>query len=265
SQKTGIEIPINARIMRSGSRIVPRKTAAAVPARIAKTTQISAAPITSESVTGVALVISGITFVWLPYEIRSRVMNIRFIISAYRTGSGRSSPNSCLMFLIVSGFGFRPAISRAGSTPGVSKKIRKTSADSTNMTTISPMVRRMANVSTGCFASFHADLRARVEGVAQAVAEDVQREHCQDDHYARGDRDHRPRVEQVLAVLDDRPPARLRRLDADREVGECRLRQDGRRDHQRQQHDHRRKHVREDLAEDQPGGAGALGDRGLDE
>ena len=61
SQKTGTEIPIRARIIRNGSKIVPRRTAAATPVRMLKTIQITAAPKTSESVTGVALTTSGIT------------------------------------------------------------------------------------------------------------------------------------------------------------------------------------------------------------
>ena len=163
SQKTGIEIPISARIISSGSQNVPRETAAARPKAIENTIQITAAPVTSESVTGVALTIAGITFVWLPYEIRSRLMKMCFIINPYRTGSGRSSPNSCLMFEIVSGEGFRPAICRAGSTPGVAKKIRNTSTDRANMTATRPTSRRMANVTMRLL---HPHLRTRVERVA---------------------------------------------------------------------------------------------------
>src|SRR5213076_944872 len=109
------------------------------------------------------------------------------------------------MALIVSGFGFRPAISRAGSTPGVSKKSRKTSTDRTSMTAISPSSRRMMNVTMPYFILT------------------FEREHRQHYEDARHDRDPRPRVEQCLPVLDDRPPARLRRLDPDREIRERRL------------------------------------------
>ena len=58
------------------------------------TIQRTAAPITSENVTGAAAVIAGTTFsAWLPYETRSREMNSRFIISAYgpaEAGRGRT-------------------------------------------------------------------------------------------------------------------------------------------------------------------------------
>src|ERR671936_2728218 len=59
SQKTGIEIPISARIIKRGSKIVPLRTAAATPKRMLKMIQMIAAPKTSDKVTGAALVISG--------------------------------------------------------------------------------------------------------------------------------------------------------------------------------------------------------------
>src|SRR5689334_21407907 len=67
SQKTGMEIPISAMIMSSGSSNVPRSTAAATPMTIAITTQMNAAPNTSERVAGAAAAISGITF-WPWFE-----------------------------------------------------------------------------------------------------------------------------------------------------------------------------------------------------
>src|SRR5712691_6698582 len=61
SQKTGMEIPIRAMIISSGSNTVPLSTAAATPMLIATTTQITAAPNTSDNVAGVAAAISGTT------------------------------------------------------------------------------------------------------------------------------------------------------------------------------------------------------------
>ena len=59
------------------------------------TTQIRAAPRTSESVTGAASTICGITFApRFTNEVRSRVTNSFFIISPYCTGKGLSSPKS---------------------------------------------------------------------------------------------------------------------------------------------------------------------------
>jgi hypothetical protein len=83
SQKTGIEMPISEMIISSGSKIVPRRTAAATPMTMAPTIQRIAAPRTSENVTGAASTSWGITLLWYWYEIRSREMNRRFIISAY--------------------------------------------------------------------------------------------------------------------------------------------------------------------------------------
>ena len=83
SQKTGIEMPISARIMSNGSTNVPLKVTISSPIAIAPITQSTAAPKTSENVTGAAAVIAGTTFsAWLPYETRSREMKSRFIISA---------------------------------------------------------------------------------------------------------------------------------------------------------------------------------------
>jgi hypothetical protein len=91
------------------------------------TTQITAAPSTSESVTGAASMTCGTTLApRFTNEVRSRVTNSFFIISAYWTGIGRSSPKSLRTAASVAGSALRPAIRDAGSTPGVAKKIRKT-------------------------------------------------------------------------------------------------------------------------------------------
>src|SRR5215467_9187018 len=54
TQKTGAETPIKAATISSGSKIVPLSKAAATPIAIDITTQISAAPKTSDKVAGVA-------------------------------------------------------------------------------------------------------------------------------------------------------------------------------------------------------------------
>src|SRR6188474_3848583 len=117
-------------------------------------------------------------------------------------GIGSSKPNWWRISLSADAEGFRPAIWRAGSTPGVSKKMRKTSTVITNITSSVHRIRRMMKVPTSL--SLHAELGPRVEGVADAVAEHVQRQHGEYDHDPRRDRDPRPGVEQVLAVADDR-------------------------------------------------------------
>ena len=55
-------MPIRASTISSGSNTVPRSRAAATPMAIDTTTQISAAPKTSDRVAGVAAAISGTTF-----------------------------------------------------------------------------------------------------------------------------------------------------------------------------------------------------------
>ena len=98
-------------------------------------THSTAAPSTSDSVTGAARSTWGTTF-WprLTKEVRSRVTNSRFIITAYWTGSGRSSPKSLRTAASVSGAALRPAMRAAGSEPGVAKKIRNTSTLMPNIT-----------------------------------------------------------------------------------------------------------------------------------
>jgi len=61
TQKTGAEMPIKARIISTGSSQVPRSSAAATPMTMATTTQITAAPNTSDSVAGAAAASSGTT------------------------------------------------------------------------------------------------------------------------------------------------------------------------------------------------------------
>ena len=70
----------------------------------------------------------------LTKEVRSRLIQSRFIIRPYWTGSERSKPNSCRIWATVSGAALRPAIRAAGSDPGVAKKIRNTSTEMPNIT-----------------------------------------------------------------------------------------------------------------------------------
>src|SRR6266581_2160738 len=61
TQNTGADTPISASTISSGSNTVPLSRAAATPIAIAMTTQITAAPKTSDRVAGVAAAISGTT------------------------------------------------------------------------------------------------------------------------------------------------------------------------------------------------------------
>ncbi len=81
--------------MITGSSAVPRLAAAIVPIATPTSIQITAAPMTSERVTGAACMIWGMTLSpRLTNEVRSRLMNRCCIIRPYRIGMGRSSPNS---------------------------------------------------------------------------------------------------------------------------------------------------------------------------
>src|SRR5690349_5778265 len=151
-------------------------------------------------------------------------MKIFFIMMPYSIGNGRSSPSCARISARVCAFGLRPARARAGSTPGVLKKMMNTMTVITNRTSTVHSRRRMMKVSMSadlCLArlplALHPQLGPRVQGVPDAVAEHVQREHREQDHQARGDRHPRPRIHQVCAVLDHRSPADVGRLDADAE------------------------------------------------
>src|SRR3954452_13436816 len=105
----------------------------------------------------------------------------------------------------------------AGSTPGVAKKIRKEStliAKSTNTVAI----RRCSMKRSTLLGA--PQLGPRIERIANAVAEHVQREHGDRDRNSRCERDGRTCVEQLLPVEDDRAPTRVRRLHSDREERE---------------------------------------------
>src|SRR3954454_23366283 len=103
------------------------------------------------------------------------------------------------MFAMSASFAFLPAMRVAGSPPGTTMKITKTMNVTAKQTRIAPMMRRTKNVST---LVLHLHLRARVERVAEPVAEDVQREHGQNDRNAGREREPRPRHNQLLPIGD---------------------------------------------------------------
>src|ERR1700733_4748699 len=150
-------------------------------------------------------------------------MNRCFIISRYWIGTGRLSPNWARISFRICGLELRPAIARAGSTPGVLKKMKKTSTVITNMTSTAHSERRTMNVSTGAPSCpgggpalpVHPQLGPRVERVPDPVPEHVQRQHGEHDHDSGRERDPGPRVQQILAVADDHAPAHVGRLHAD--------------------------------------------------
>src|SRR5437660_635255 len=97
----------------------------------------------------------------------------------------------------------RPAIRSAGSPPGTTMKIRKTMKLTAISTRIIPTSLRMMNAPISAPPLvLHAHLCARVEGVAQAVAEDVEREDREHDPCARHERQPRRGAETVLTFRD---------------------------------------------------------------
>src|SRR5690349_8256089 len=160
-------------------------------------------------------------------------MNRSFIIRPYCTGNGLSSPNWWRISARICGLGLRPAIARAGSTPGVLKNSTKTNAVITNMTSTVHSRRRTMNVSTGAPPrrspaplSPHPQLGAGIERVPDSVAEYVERQHRQHDHDPGRDRYPGPRVQHARAVADDRPPAGVGRLHPDPKERQGRLGKD---------------------------------------
>src|SRR5215210_3875155 len=111
----------------------------------------------------------------------------------------------------------------------------------------------------------HPDLGPRVEGVTQAVAEHVQREHREHDRDTRDDREPGCGDDPRLAVGDQRPPGRVRRLYSGAEEREAGLGEDVVRDDQREEDEQGRGDVRQELAEHDPRRAGSLSSRRLDE
>ena len=163
------------------------------------TTQSTAAPSTSDERDGHGVAAPAGTTFWprLTKEVRSRVTKRRFIITAYWTGSGRSRPKSLRTAARVSGEALRPAMRAAGSEPGVAKKIRNTSTLMPNITNSIWPSRREDGAGHG--RQRDPDLGARVERVAHAVAQDVEREHGQHDGDAGRQRHPGPGVEQRSA------------------------------------------------------------------
>src|SRR5919197_2599495 len=107
--------------------------------------------------------------------------------------------------------------------------------------------------------------RPRVEGVADPVAEQVERENGEQERGAGESEEPPGGVEDRRRLRDHLAPARLRRIDADTEKRECRLEQDVLRDHERRVDDDRRDEVRQDLAEEDPAVGRASRARRLDE
>src|SRR5207302_9385263 len=96
-----------------------------------------------------------------------------------------------------------------------------------------------------------------VEGVGDSVAEQVEREHREEQRAAREGEVPPRRAVDGSRVGEHLPPAGSRRLDADAEIRQCSLEQDVLRNDQCRIDDDRRDEAREDLAEHHRPAAGA--------
>src|SRR5258706_7724555 len=220
--------------------------AATTPMVMLQTIHTRAAPKTSERVIGVASMTSGMTCCprfW--NEVRSRVMNSRFIISRYWMGNGRSRPKSWRTAASTSGEALRPAMRAAGSAPGVTKKMRKTTTLIPTMTKTIWNSRRITTLSIGLP---DPQLGAGIQRVAHPITQHVESKHAEHDGDTRRQRHPRPRIKDVLAILDDRAPARVGRLHADGQKRKCGFGQHVEGQHQRHEDDQRRHDIGQDIA-----------------
>ena len=132
---------------RSGRRASPRPT---TPTIRPKTTHSTAAPITSDNVTGTVSSTAGTTFQpRLTKEVRSRVMNSFFIITRILDGQRLIEAEILRTGFEISGEALRPAMRAAGSAPGVAKKIRNTSTLMPNITNAIWPRRRRGRAASG--------------------------------------------------------------------------------------------------------------------
>src|SRR5690348_16761771 len=134
----------------------------------------------------------------------------------------------------------------AGSAPGVAKKIRKTTMLIPSMTKSIWKKRRISRLSMG---SSDSELGPWIERVTHPVAQHIERKDAEDDGDAWSDGNPGAGIEYVLAILDNRAPACVRRLDSDGEEGEGGFRQHVERQHERHEDDQRRHHIGQDVAD----------------
>src|SRR4029079_16894769 len=128
---------------------------------------------------------------------------------------GLSKPHCARTSATCCGVARRPARRSAGSPLGMAWKIRKVTTEIANSTATTATSRwRMKRAMS----VLDAHLRARVEGVADPVAADVDPQHRGHEHQPRHDRQVDRARDQPDAVGDHRPPRWVRVLNARAEV-----------------------------------------------
>ena len=233
---------------RHGARSPPRATPQNEPDRWRRRWRARTSP-------GSPALIWSTTFVWFVYETRSPAERLlHHDRSTARRTAGRSPSRGGCSRSFWS-FAFLPAMRTAGSPPGTTMKITKTRKLTANSTSTIPM---QAADDEGehhqCSSISH--LGARVERVTQAVAEDVQRDHGEDDREAGDDR-------QPRRGRDARPGPPRSAFPHDGCGGwtpaprndSAASSEDVVRDDQREEDERRRRDVREDLREHDRGGS----------
>src|SRR6266481_2356751 len=107
-------------------------------------------------------------------------------------------------------------------------------------------------------------LEPRIESVAEAIAEQVEAEHGDENREPGEESQPRVGLDEGDVGLEVPSPARRRRLSAQPEEGERRLHDDGGRDAERGRDDDRRQTVGQDVPEQDPGIPHSEGAAGLD-
>src|SRR5690348_15342447 len=134
-------------------------------------------------------------------------------------------------------------------SPGFSSKETPSTALTMPSLVLKTVRRSLTSRSGGLTRS---SLQARIECVPDCVAEDVRRQHRDEDHDA-GEEDQPGRVVEVaLGVREHVAPARGRRLDAESEKVERRLDEDDLADAQARRDDQHRQHVGQQMPEHHP-------------
>src|SRR3954471_21004505 len=133
------------------------------------------------------------------------------IVFRYWTGIDRSNPH---WWRIAMSWVFEtlwPPSRSAGSPLGITLKIRNVITEMANRTTTMPMSLR---TTKRAISVLQAHPRARVERVAHALAEDVQRQHREHEHQPRHDREVGRGDDPVDTLTDHLTPGGVGRLHA---------------------------------------------------
>src|ERR1041385_1722704 len=158
-----------------------------------------------------------------------------------RPGAGtRRSTDRAVIVLPQPDSPTTPTVSPSSTWRLTPSTARTTPRDVKNWVFMSSMRRIVANSA----------LHPRIERVPEAVADEREREHRDGDRDG-GERDLVGRAEDgLVAVLDHHAPARRGRRDADAQIAEHRLQEDGLGDAERQRDDDRTQRVGHEVPED---------------